>query len=173
MPPSWYVICPPSAVRTLQHLLVFLLVTGSMATAWGQETPAPNDRNKNTDPNRELLPERSMPDVPGRSPEESAGNPEGTQNPGNTQFADTAFSSLVLDPGQLERIHAMDARYAEEFISLGSVTADDPRYIDIWNRRRKEIATILTPIQFERWQELNGEREVKEMPPADMQPQQP
>ena len=158
---------------TSHRILTLVILAGTMGTAWGQETPPPNDRNKNSDPDRELLPDRSMPDATRRPPEESAGNPEGTRNPGNTQFADTAFTSLVLDPGQLERIRAMDARYSEEFIALGPVTGDDPRYIDLWQRRRKEIATILTPIQFERWQELNGEGVAKDAPAEEIQPRQP
>lgn len=100
-----------------------------------------------------------------RSRETSAGNPEGVQHPGDVAFADTAWSVLLLDPDQRTRIRAMEARYAERLRALGPVGRTDPAYQRLWNERAHDIGDILTPTQYQRWKELNTN---KQHAPASM-----
>jgi hypothetical protein len=120
-----------------------------------QSDPAPGKTIPNPERQRtETLPANT--ERESRRPlETSAGNPEGVQHPGSTSIVDNALSSLVLEPGQLERIKRMDERYATELKTMGPVKPGELAYRMLWQRREREIADILTPVQFERWKELN------------------
>jgi len=87
-----------------------------------------------------------------------AGNPRTQADSTGLAFTpDTAFASILLDRSQAQRIQDMDRRYAAELQELGTTDGNDEAYRELWQRRTKEIQSILTPLQFARWEELNGQ----------------
>lgn len=141
-------------MNTLNRSCLMMATCCSLAIASAQESPTKTlPVPQRTDP-----PPANTDHRAGRSLETSAGKPEGVHHPGSEGFADEGLSALVLDPGPADRIRRMDERYAEELQVLGPVPRTDPAYLNLWKQREKEIANILTPVQFERWQELNRTR---------------
>ena len=148
----WRVACDRSGMNLVNRSCLMIAACFGLVVASAQETPTKTQPvPQHTDP-----PPANRDQRAGRSLETSAGNPEGVYHPGSVGFADAGLSALVLDPGQAERIRRMNERYAEEFTVLGPASRTDPAYLTLWQDREKEIASILTPLQFSRWQELNN-----------------
>ena len=141
----------------LPRLLLFTAVFASAAACTAQvEEPAPGRTQpppkQRDDSERQQQLERDRARI-----DRYGGNPESILHPGDPQpFQDTALTSLVLDPAQAERIQKMDRHYVEEIGRMDIVDRNDPRYRQLWLRRADEIKTILTPVQYERWKQLNA-----------------
>ena len=136
--------------RSLPLLACVLLLAPAMA-----QTRSPNEFPKQ--------PQRT-PDVPERrgvalqegSP--MAGSPSTRDSLAAAFFyPDTALANILLDHSQAERITELDNRYVERLQQLGTTDGTDAGYRKLWAARRDELRVILTPVQFKRWQELNGE----------------
>jgi hypothetical protein len=140
-------------MKTVHHILT-VAATCATLSLLGQDRPVPNKAQPVPQQQREQPPPADIDPNARRAHEKSAGNPVADQHPPTT-FPDAGLNSLVLDRSQTERIKRMDERYGEQLRKLGPVNRSDPAYQELWKRREKELATILTPVQFERWQELN------------------
>ena len=136
--------------RSLPLLACMLLLAPAMA-----QTRSPNEFPKQ--------PQRT-PDVPERrgvalqegSP--MAGSPSTRDSLAAAFFyPDTALANILLDHSQAQRVTELDNRYVERLQQLGTTDGTDPGYQKLWAARRDELRMILTPVQFKRWQELNGE----------------
>lgn len=107
------------------------------------------------------VPERRV-DVTDRSAQGSgnaplAGSPRARWDSTGVPFTlDTAFASILLDRSQADRIKELDRRNGEELQRLGTKDNKDPRYRDLWVRRSRDVGKILTPVQYERWKQLNA-----------------
>ncbi|MEO8067573.1 MAG: hypothetical protein ABI599_07775 [Flavobacteriales bacterium] len=125
-----------------------------LAGLHAQDVPPPTN-NDRKEPSRNS--DRQDPRPPDQGTTPMAGSPGDRWDSRNAQqVQDSAFASLLLDPGQAKRIADMERRYAEEFARVGTADRNDPAYRKVWDRRRTEIQSILTPVQYKRWQELNA-----------------
>lgn len=153
--------------------IVHTVLIGSLLNHVSAQTPNPTKGT--TSPDRNGRTDRPVPasiDVDGqRSRETSAGNPEGEQHPSNWAIRDTAFSVLLLDPDQQKRIRDMESRYAERLNVLRSMNSEEQAFRRLWKERQTEIGDILTPVQFERWKELNKPKETVPAPMPTAPPQ--
>jgi hypothetical protein len=140
-------------MKTLYRSLVMAAMCGALSLV-AQDRPVPNKAQPVPQQQRDQPPPADIDENARRAREKSAGNPAAEQHPPTT-FPDAGLSSVVLDAGQRERIQRMDERYADQLRRLGPVNRSDPAYQQLWSRREQEIATILTPVQFEKWQEMN------------------
>jgi hypothetical protein len=155
-------------LRTYHLLAACSLVIGlSAQTPNPSKGTTPPDRNGRTD-----QPAPASIDLDAqRSRETSAGNPEGEQHPSDRMVHDTAFSVLLLDPDQQKRIRDMESRYAERWNVLRSMNSDEQAFRRLWEERETEIGDILTPVQFERWKELNRPKSTTPAPMPTLVPQ--
>ncbi|HEX2618090.1 MAG TPA: hypothetical protein VHL57_11145, partial [Flavobacteriales bacterium] len=138
--------------RSLFFALSLAVAGAAHAQIPGKTSPTePRPQPQRTTPTRDD-PARTRPAYDNTT----AGSPDGVRNPGNTTVVDTAVQQLVLDPGQAERIRAMDKRYSDELSALPNASVADSSYMRVMDRRAAEMATILTPAQYERWRTLSG-----------------
>ena len=135
--------------RSLPLLACVLLLAPAMA-----QTRSPNEFPKQ--PQRTLdVPERRGVALQEGAP--MAGSPRADSLAAPFFYPDTALANILLDHSQAERITELDNRYVERLQQLGTTDGTDPGYRKLWAARRDELRVILTPVQFKRWQELNGE----------------
>ncbi len=145
----WQVLCDPFRMnRYLPLLLCSLLAAPALcqerAPTINSGTDSKNSRLNH--PERATRPQGSAP---------MAGNPS-TRPGGYMAVPDTAFAYILLDRSQAARIEDMNERYADELRQVGTIDPTNTAYRDLWQRRRAEVQAILTPVQFERWEELNA-----------------
>ena len=76
-------------------------------------------------------------------------------------YSDTVGRSLDLTPDQEERIRDWDARYQREFNDLGEDGMRHRDYLPLQERRANELQGILTPQQYDRWNEMDTNRDYR------------
>ncbi|HEY0976687.1 MAG TPA: hypothetical protein VGE21_04395 [Flavobacteriales bacterium] len=137
------------------YLTAAVLLMGSLSA---QTTPQPNDlgRDRNKDGSLQMQRDRREQD---QRFAPQAGSPRAQDDTLDAAFfaPDTALASILLDRSQAQRVLDIDRVYSERLQDLGTTDPADERYRLLWTERREALKNILTPLQFSRWQELNGE----------------